>query len=89
MCVEHRAWQRAQARKGVLLEQVRLLKSADLGRSQNRVVHSSHFWLIVSFIFGLFSGVWQKNDQNNPKNETKNDVKNGYCEHSEIHTYQK
>jgi hypothetical protein len=54
-----------------------------------RVVHGSHFWLIFSFIFVSFSGVWQKNDQNDPKNEMKNDMKNGYCERSETHTYQK
>jgi hypothetical protein len=31
-----------------------------------------HFRLIFGFIFGSFSGVWQKNDQNDPKNEMKN-----------------
>ena len=35
MRVEHRARQRAQARKGVLLEQIKLLKSADRQRSQD------------------------------------------------------
>jgi hypothetical protein len=37
---------------------------------------------IFGFIFGSFSGVWQKNDQN----EMKNDVKNGYSEYSETQT---
>ena len=55
----------------------------------NRVVHSSHFWLIFGFIFGSFSGVWQKNNQNEPKNDVKNDVKNGYCERSEMQTFRK
>lgn len=35
MRVEHRARQRAQARKGVLLEQIKLLKSADRQRSED------------------------------------------------------
>ena len=43
-----------------------------------RVVHSSHFWAIFGFIFGLFSHVWQKNNRNDLKNKTKND---GYREH--------
>jgi len=33
--VEHRAWQWAQARKGVLVEQIRLLKSAELEKTQS------------------------------------------------------
>ena len=33
--VEHKAWQRGQKRKEVLLEQIQLLKSADLEKSQN------------------------------------------------------
>jgi len=32
--VEHRAWQRGQKRKEVLLEQIQLLKSADLEKSR-------------------------------------------------------
>jgi hypothetical protein len=45
-----------------------------------------HFRLILGFIFGSFSGVWQKNDQNGPKNDVKNEAKNGYCERSEMQT---
>ena len=41
MRVEHRARQRAQARKGVLLEQIKLLKSADRQRSQDQENSSS------------------------------------------------
>jgi hypothetical protein len=55
-------------------------------QQDNRVVHSSHFWLIFGSIFRSFLSVWQKNDQNELKNDVKNDVKNGYCEQSETQT---
>jgi hypothetical protein len=46
----------------------------------NRVVHSSHFWLIFDLIFGPFLRVWQEIQQNDDENGIKNGLKMGYCE---------
>jgi hypothetical protein len=54
----------------------------------SRVVHSEHFWAIFGSFLASFLVVWQKNDQNGLKNEVKNEVKIGYCEHSEMQTFE-
>ena len=41
----------------------------------------AHFWLHVWIIFRCLA--------EGPKNDVKNEAKNGYCEHSEMQTFQK